>query len=347
MEEVANVIDKPDIDSIAENFRNMIHKNKHQTSSDKSSATESNNCKETSPPKGGGSSGISINLNATEILKILITEHFLATCIAVIIITCIFTAIKYNYDLTIVISCIISHVTATSLGTIILALIVTTCIMYIIYKINTIAKTNKIHEALHNTLTSEVSDMQNIISKMNNKYGNITNSVSILSDLVSENVIDIKKIINTLNSINNTIKRIPDKNTILDILTIRTKLIFSSVIEVISEYLSNMILAGRSKRSFIENRLKNKLEEVKIQYLTEITILSKNTLDNDIRDRIIDYLDKAFERILFLIVNIEDINTIDELLSNIGYIVKDLTITLTNMYDNNLLLTTFLEDGGR
>ena len=218
--------------------------------------------------------------------------------------------------------------------------------MCIIYKINNIAKANKIHEVLHNTLCAEINDMQAIIVKMNDKNGNLTTNLGMLSDLVSENVIDIRKIVNTLEAINNTLKRIPDKSTILDILTIRTKLIFSSVIEVIAEYLSNIIVAGRSKRSFMENKLKNKLEEVKSQYLAEITILSKNTLDNDIRDKMIECLDKAFERILFLIVNTEDINTIDELLSNIGYVIKDLTVTLTNMYDNNLLLTTFLEEGG-
>lgn len=345
------MIDKQDIGSIAEQIRSMMS-NKQTTSSAASNNGSNNGTnnsnRETSPPKstGGASPGISINLNATEILKILITEHFFATCAAIVVISCIIAAIKYNYDLTVIISYIVTYLTATSVGAIVLALVIATCTMCIIYKINNIAKANKIHEVLHNTLCAEINDMQAIIVKMNDKNGNLTTNLGMLSDLVSENVIDIRKIVNTLEAINNTLKRIPDKSTILDILTIRTKLIFSSVIEVIAEYLSNIIVAGRSKRSFMENKLKNKLEEVKSQYLTEITILSKNTLDNDIRDKMIECLDKAFERILFLIVNTEDINTIDELLSNIGYVIKDLTVTLTNMYDNNLLLTTFLEEGG-
>ena len=350
---MVEVIDKNQIGSLADQLRSMTNRGKNSntgannittnnTNSD-NKGTTADTTKNTSPPKA---SGISINLNATEILKILITEHFFATSIILVIISVVIASIKYNYDYGVLFNAIRIYLSTTSIGAVILGLIGLFCMTVIMVKINNIIKSNKINEILHNTLRKEVSDLNIIIKQINERYGNINSNVCMISELVSENAIDIRKIINTLESINNTIKCIPDKNTILDILTIRTKLIFSSVIELVAEYLSNIILAGRSKRAFIENRLRNKLDEVKSQYLTEITILSKNTLNNDIRDKVITVLDESFNNILFLIMNTEDINTIDELLSNIGYIVKNLTVTLTNMYDTNLLLTSFFEEEG-
>lgn len=350
---MVEVIDKNQIGSLADQLRSMTNRGKssntgannittNNTNSD-NKGTTADTTKNTSPPKA---SGISINLNATEILKILITEHFFATSIILVIVSVVIASIKYNYDYGVLFNAIHIYLSTTSIGTVILGLIGLFCMTVIMVKINNIIKSNKINEILHNTLHKEVSDLNIIIKQINERYGNINSNVCMISELVSENAIDIRKIINTLKSINNTIKRIPDKNTILDILTIRTKLIFSSVIELVAEYLSNIILASRSKRAFIENRLRNKLDEVKSQYLTEITILSKNTLDSNIRDKVITVLDESFNNILFLIMNTEDINTIDELLSNIGYIVKNLTVTLTNMYDTNLLLTSFFEEEG-
>ena len=90
---MVGVIDKNQIGSLAEHLRKMSSSGNDTTNGIDSASKGTTDTKNTSPPK---TSGISINLNATEILKILITDHFFATCSTLAAVSVVVASIKYN-----------------------------------------------------------------------------------------------------------------------------------------------------------------------------------------------------------------------------------------------------------
>ena len=216
-----------------------------------------------------------------------------------------------------------------------------------------------------NALKNELIDLKNILQTLQNNYNSVTISIGTLTQLISDDVLNTKKIVNILNNINSTIKKIPNKDTIIDILTIRTKLLFTDTIEVVAEYLTYIIArqplttvgngnpnifnvnvnqVNNNKNAFIEEKLQHKIDEIKTQYINEVYHLSKNTVDNKIKPDIENLLKQAFDNVIYLTLNPEQQNTLDQLLYNIDHCIKQLTANLINLYADNLLLTSFFDE---
>lgn len=247
-------------------------------------------------------------------------------------------------------------------------------ILYVLY--NNISKILKGHEinkifseALVNQFTAlktEFADLKTILDQLHNNYNNIGISVGTLTQLISDDVLNTKKIVSILTNINNTVKKIPNKDTIIDMLTIRTKLLFTDTISVVSEYLTNIIarqpvtqigggnsnlfnintnqISGKNKNAFIEEKLRHKIDEIKQQYINEVFQLSKNTIDSSVKEDINNMLNEAFNNVIYLVLNPEQQNTLDQLLYNIDHCIKQLTSNLIVFYSSNLQLTSFFDD---
>lgn len=337
--------------------------NAHKITNSSAQSNQQQPQSQTSSTNSGNKSGFNISLNATEILKLLITEHFWTTVLMIFGGALIYLAIHFDYDF---IGAIKNGIIGVDIH-----LIAVICAsstlgvgLFLGYKLTKIAQMNEVNRLLTNALYDEFKSLQTLLSQYQSKFSTIAASTSMLSDLISENIIDVRKTLNILKSINNTIKRIPDKNTIEDILTIRTRLLFGSIVEILSEYLSAIVVVqpgvpylnqsfgntsvvsiSRSKQSFIEGKMRNKLDEIKAQYIDEIYHLSKNTIDDNIREDIAKLLNTSFNQIVSLVFNIESQTGIDEMIYNINLNVKQLTIDLINLYNSNLVLTSFLEEG--
>ena len=320
--------------------------------------------------------GINISFNLNRFMEFLFINHFTAT-ICMLFFGAIFYLIVNNnininnllLNTNIFVSSHYYYIIIAIAIIAILAILVVLC-----KRINVIIRAHEINkifsEALvnqFNALKNELADLKSSLEILYNNYNNVNISIGTLTQLISDDVLNTKKIVSILHNINNTVKKIPNKETIIDMLTIRTKLLFSDTIEIVSEYLtfviakqpltqigngnnnifninSNQVNNKSNKNTFIEEKLHHKIDNIKQQYIVEVFQLSKNTIDNKIRGEINDMLDSAFNNILFLTLNPEQQNTLDQLLYNIDHCVKQLTANLIALYSENLLLTSFFDE---
>ena len=320
--------------------------------------------------------GFQISLNLNKLIEYLFVNHFYFTACLMILNILLYLVVKGYIDLNAIFGIIDLFITKhyfhlISAGAISVIMILTFTMHNKIDKIIKAHNVNKVFsEALinqFNALKNELAELKLVLEAMQSNYNTASISITALTQLISDDVLNTKKIVSLLNSINSTIKKIPNKDTIIDMLTIRTKLLFSDTIEIVSEYITTIIARqpitqigngnsnlfnyavnnvnnNKNKNAFIEEKLRHKIDEIKSQYVIEVFQLSKNTIDDKIRPEINQMLNSAFENIMYLILNPEQQNTLDELIYNIDHCIKQLTSNLVNLYANNLILTSFFDE---
>ena len=189
----------------------------------------------------------------------------------------------------------------------------------------------------------ELKQFNGVLTSLHNMHEDLNNAVNRLADLIANNNINTQKIRQELNTINNVIHKIPNRDAIINMLTIRTKVLFKDISEVISEYMSIMNTTdssiNASKNHFIEETLKNRFNNIINLFINDIYSYSKNTLDVNIKDRIQTLLTETFNDILQLILEPE--YSTEQLFFIILKKVNELSSSLSNIYNDNLILTSF------
>lgn len=303
-----------------------------------------------------------------DILNGMLINHFYTTAFLLAICSIVYMSIVYDADfsfLTDISNIVIKQHNFYSL-IIVLIMIIFGMLFYIINKINSISIKNDIQsqndvsfrKVIIDQFTAIRQDMNKYlisIDEFKNNYNNTHGAVVSVSKLLSDNVINTKKILSLLFKINNQFKNIPDKDTILQFLTFRSKLLMIDVIRVIDEHFRNLTpkeinqfnlytVTDKSKNSFFEAMFINKINTVKNEYIVEIYQLSRDTLDVNIKDTIYDTLSKFFDKIVEYIVNDEVGMQLDEIIYYSIDNIKILVAELNTIYENNLLLTSFFDD---
>ena len=193
------------------------------------------------------------------------------------------------------------------------------------------------------SIKSELKQFNGILTSLQNMHEDLSKAINRLMELISNNNISTQKIRQELNIINNVIHKIPNRDAIINMLTIRTKVLFKDISEVISEYMSIMNTTdssiNKSKNLFIEETLKNRFDNIINLFISDIYSYSKNTLDVNVKDQIQNLLTTAFNEILRLILEPE--YSTEQLFFIILKKVNELSSELSILYNNNLVLTSF------
>lgn len=193
---------------------------------------------------------------------------------------------------------------------------------------------------------------------------NINNNIA---DSLKETTESTHKIFGILVTISNAVKGLPDVGRLKEMLSIRTKLLFSDIIQVTinTDYFSFLLIAPIapmmaqdpsynrifSKKAFAEERLNASIELVKKNYIADVEKIIAAKLTCNQRAVIGQYLDDQLEVIHKLIVNISllegsdnaqhstvDRPTIDMLLYNINKQISIMDVELTNIF-NSVIFT--------
>lgn len=188
-----------------------------------------------------------------------------------------------------------------------------------------------------------------------------------ITDSLKETTESTHKIFGILVTISNAVKGLPDVGRLKEMLSIRTKLLFSDIIQVTinTDYFSFLLIAPIApmmaqdpsynrifcKKAFAEERLNASIELVKKNYITDVEKIIAAKLTESQRTVISQYLDDQLEIIHKLIVNISLLEgsdgqqvssserpTIDMLLYNINKQISIMDVELTNIF-NSVIFT--------
>lgn len=348
------------------------------------------------PPNGGNNKNIPPNANAGggpnngnpyvassidkvfELLKYGLITHFYTTVFVIICCAILFICSKYNISLLDIIglskSDIIINAGAGVHTWIYVSLfMIIGILMFMHYKISKIDKYTQINQYFSDATVKELDEVHAVLTNLTdqfsdsvaNIYPNVSDTINTLNIMMSENTINIKRVIDVLVSVNNAIKRIPNKGTILDMLSIRTKLLSISIIELVGDYFASVVSSktlklsnskksvnedqltiDRSTKAFIKDRFVSRLHGVKDDYIEDIYTLSNNTLSPSIKNEIIERLTIEFQEIINNITPESEI-TIASVSQYIIYIIdvgKRLSVEFNELYSNNLILTPFFNN---
>ena len=324
--------------------------------------------------KKDGIKSINIDLNITRIFLWLFSNHFIFTSV-VLIIGGIIGAIGYakSKNITIIPPEVISFFSSqnpsvwpiiiTSLG--LIAIVIS---LYII--------SNRFFASIKpiRDFYAQISrlNLKNAIFQIEEKIDEIQfyikDNISInITDSLKETTESTNKIFGILVTISNAVKGLPDVGRLKEMLSIRTKLLFSDIIQVTinTDYFSFLLIAPIApmmaqdpsynrifnKKAFAEERLNASIELVKKNYIADVEKIIAAKLTCNQRAVIGQYLDDQLEVIRKLIVNISllegsdntqhstvDRPTIDMLLYNINKQISIMDVELTNIF-NSVIFT--------
>ena len=290
-----------------------------------------------------------------------ITTHFKATLFAVCTTIVISTAIIYDVNFSLSVNLADQFFVNNAFNIIIsvLGALFSGLLFFVINKITSIKnsmiesntnkdKLNDIILDQFNMIRQDFSSFVTVIDSFKNDNNTVNDSVNTLSKLISEDIIDTKRIIHVLASVYNSIKKNPSKNTIIDMLTIRTKLLTVNMIELSNEYFTllgpktsntsgilNLNDQPNSKTQFIKDKLNSMFKDIKNEYITEIYELSKNTIDHSLTDNINQILDKLYDRVIGYMFD-NNKATMQEVVFYIIEDVKKITIEIEELFTNNI-----------
>lgn len=319
---------------------------------------------EKSPNTKKPSHNIDISFNLTEILKLLIVEHFWPTLIGIICVAIFYICGTYNIDIISGISDMIASYSVNWYHLVILMLLSGYGIILLLFnkkviKLHEITEfTNSCNTAIKDNLEKLRDDFIKIkdnIIKLEANVSDSKTSVKVLSDLVTENVLDTQKIITEIIKINNSIKKRPEKEMILNTVSLRTRVISIQILESISEYFINSTCMqiqtssssksskskvdsnNSSRNEFIISKFRHKLNDIKSQYFEEIYQLSKGAIESNIEHEALKLLNEAFESIIdYLVANMDKPNTYDQITYNVNTTIEQVTNRLVDLYSMNI-----------
>ena len=306
---------------------------------------------------------VNIDLNITRIFLWLFSNHFTFTS-TVLVIGGIIGAIGYarSNNIDIIPPELISFLSSQSPS---VWPIIITVIGLIVIAMSICLMANKFF--------ASIKPIKNTIYQIEEKIDDIQ---FYLKDNISTNITDslketsesTHKIFEILVTISNAVKGLPDVGRLKEMLSIRTKLLFSDIIQVTinTDYFSFLLIAPIapmiaqdpsynkifSKKAFAEERLNTSIELVKKNYIIDIEKIIAAKLTESQRTVISQYLDTRFETIHKLIVNISLLEgsdgqqvssserpTIDMLLYNINKQISIMDSELSGIFNTTIFST--------
>ena len=304
----------------------------------------------------------------TEALKILITEHFWGSVIVLSLAGIVYLVYSYGINLSSFFKLTEAGGAAglTSGTTILLLAILVIVLVIIIFNSNKIMMLIHDHEFNQSLnkmmmeecrqIKTEVGSLTKILTTLQLMHEDLGKSLKSLMDLISTESINTKKIREELLSINNVIRKIPNRDAILNMLIIRTRLIYNDVSEAILDYVSTIRMArgnnefvigntiNKSKLAFVEDRFNHTMEEIKTLYISDVYSYSKNTLSPDVKELLDEALEETFTKIKNSTTKVEDSLSTDELFYIVREDINSLTISISGIFDKGLMLTSFFDN---
>lgn len=217
-------------------------------------------------------------------------------------------------------------------------------------------KMNDIILTQFNMVRQDFSGFVTTLENFKSSNRNIFEMVDMLSKLISEDIIDTKRIIHVLASVYSAIKNHPSKATIIDLLTIRSKLLTVNMIELVNEYFallaptnpenSNLVFNldgnARAKNQFVMDKLNSMFKDIKKDYISEVYELSKNTIDHSVNLEIENILDKLYDRVVEYMFGNERI-PIQEIIFYIIEDVKKMTIEIEQLFTKSINIESIFD----
>lgn len=292
-----------------------------------------------------------------------VVTHFKSTLFAVCITVIIVAAIVYGANFSIAINLaddvFIKHIFEFII--VVVGIVCGALLMIILNKVvsikafivNTSADRDQLNDIILTQFNMVRNDFSGFVTTLENfKSGNrsMSESIDMLAGMISEDIIDTKRIIHVLATVYNSIKKRPSKNTIIDMLIIRTKLITVNMIELVNEYFTllapsnqqeNMLVFSidgntRAKNQFVLDKLKSMFKDIKEDYIREVYELSKNTVEYSINNEIEKILDELYERVIDYMFGNDRPATIQEIIFYIIEDVKKITIEIEQLFAHHI-----------
>lgn len=311
---------------------------------------------------------IDLTYVTTEILRLLITEHFWGSVIVISIAGIGY--LIYHYGINIQSFFNISDIVLTG-GTssiyhiliLILICIVLCVVLFNSNKIMYLMHHNEFNQSINkmiveecNQIKTEITSLIRILTSLQLMHEDLHKSLKSLIELVDTESINTKKIRQELYSINNVIHKIPNRDAIINMLVIRTRLIYNDISEAILDYISIINMAkgtgeiiigsniNKSKMAFVEDRLNHTMDEIRTLYISDVYLYSKNTLNPDVKSLLQEALNETFAKIRNEISKYETSLTVEELFYTIREDIKELTVSVSGIFDKGLMLTSFFDN---
>lgn len=201
-------------------------------------------------------------------------------------------------------------------------------------------------------IRQDMSGFVTMLEHFGDSSTSMSESVSMMMKLISDDIIDTKRIISVLSSLYNSMKNRPSKSIVMDMLVIRTKMLSVNLIEAVNEYFSVMknnchgdiiVESSRSKNRFLLDKLNVKFDVIRQNYFEEIYHLSRHLIDSSIEELIYPEFDSLFSRVNDYVSKGTNISEI------IFYIIEDIRKMSYNMetiYSQNINLLSVFDEGG-
>lgn len=290
-----------------------------------------------------------------DIAKLLITEHFWGSVFVISLGSILYLIMKGEINLLTFLPSIAltnHHIIFFVISSIILGMII-----FISNKLLLIIEEHEFNKAIDKIIIDEckeikieVKNLIIILSSLKLMHEGLSNNISLLMKSLNEEIINCENVKEHLSSINSIIHNVPNKETISQLLLIRTRLIYNDLSDVVFDYInayknisSSSIITNinKSKLNYIKDRLGNKLNEIKKMYLNDIYVYSKNTFDKKAEKDLVNILDSYFENIKESVI--DDAISIEETFIIIKNSLNEFTIKATDILRNNLKLIPIFE----
>ena len=310
------------------------------------------------------SSKVSIKLNLTEILteiiKLLITEHFWSSVIILSIGGICYLSYNYGINLSSIFN--LSELTnnTNSLSILILLLLILSLgiITYIANKIIYIINNNEVSYSINKIMIDEckeikveVNNLTKILSTLQLMQEGLNKSIQSLMNILDAETLNSKQIKKHLTDINNIIQNVPNKDSIIRMLLIRTRLIYSDLSSAIFDYINSYKIyissssfseISKNRFSYAEEKLLRDFSNTKELYITDVYSYSKNTFDKSAEEKLVKLIDDAFNNIKGLVLSNNEIT--EELFLKVRDIINLLVIKSESIFKDNLKLISLFED---
>lgn len=342
--------------------KERIDFNKKSINDDKTNTTTTN--KNTIEDNEDKESNVSIKLNLTEILteviKVLIAEHFWGSTIILSIGSVIYLAYKYDINLLSVfnISEIFSSGNSLSVLMLILILLSLGIAIFIANKVMNVVNNNDMSYSINKIMMDEckeikleISNLTKILSSLQIMQDELSKSIQSLINTLDNDSLNNTQIKKCLSDINNILQNVPNKDSIIKMLLIRTRLIYNDLSSSIFDYINSYKIytssteyseISKGRFSYAEEKLLRDFSNTKELYISDVYAYSKNTFNNDSEDKLISILDDAFENIKGLVLSNNE--TTEELFLKIRDIINLLVIKSESIFKNNLKLVSLFTE---
>ena len=296
-----------------------------------------------------------------DLLSRSLTEHFWGTLGFISIIGVLYGLYEGKFSLGSVLSTTGADVSG---GFNILALlgicVIVGIVLFIANKIMNLSNQTEVSKSISKITIAECKVIKNelmhfnkVLDSLQEMHKDLSNAISKLVQLISDNNVSTQQIRQELNIINSVIHKIPDRDAIINMLNIRTKVLFKDISEIVNEYinfipseknanaLQDSVVTQSSKIMFIEENVRSKFANIGSVFISDIYNYSKNTLDPTVKDYVKTLLNNTFNEIIKVLFESNRSYTTEQIYFFIMKQTNKLIQELDVVYNNNLVLTPF------